>query len=583
MMNLQHQILKTGLLLNLLVLMLLPADLPGQCTFSNPVLEGADPFVTFHDGYYYMLVTRADRVAIKRAVELQRIHEYNEIVVWRFQNTPVGGHVWAPEMFNIDGKWYIYTCGQNTGIPQNQIAVPYVQKDQQMFVLESQSDDPLGPYIFKSWLLEGIGAIDETIFSHTNGKRYIIWSQFNNPGQPQSQCLYIAELINAWTVGTTRIEISCPELAWERNGWPVNEGPAVLQRNGKTYIVYSGSGYTTPEYSLGYLVNTDGNLLNAGSWTKSGPVFQQNPEGGVYSTGHNSFTRSPDGSEDWIVYHGRLSTDGNTSRYVFMQKFLWKGDEPHLGIPVPAGEQIPCPSKSRGDVVAIKPFDQNDNVVTANREDGKVWLWKVEPDSALFFQQQARYTLVPGLSDFTGISLEFHDYPGYYLRNQDGEIHLHAYDGTDIFRSEATFYERDPWWTDHPGNVSLETHNQPGSFVRHRNELVYAEAINDNSLQSAKEDATWQFDDASAILSTADQPVNDMFLYPNPVKDYLYVELPVQWSGPSVKVFDIMGRVKISQDLHGNSISVVGLEDGLYLLCILSGNSLYCGHFIKAT
>lgn len=371
-------------IIGVLILVAAIANLPAQCTFSNPVMEGADPFVTYHDGYYYMLVTRGDRVAIKRSAELHRIHEYNEIVVWRFQNTQVGGHIWAPEIHQIDGKWYIYTCGQNTGLLNNPVSVPYVQDDQQMFVLESQSDDPLGSYEFKSWIIEGTGAIDETIFTHTDGKRYMVWSQFNQPGQPQSQCLYIAELINPWTVGTTHIKISCPELPWERNGWPVNEGAAMLQRNGKTYTVYSGSGYTTPEYALGYMVNTDGDLLNSGSWIKKGPVFQQNPEGGVYSTGHNSFIKSPDGSEDWIVYHGRLSSNEYRSRYVFLQRFLWKGDEPYFGVPVPVGEDMTCPSAGMGQIADIQPMNNVSSAVIESADNTTSLSGKLKQTVLLF-------------------------------------------------------------------------------------------------------------------------------------------------------------------------------------------------------
>ena len=35
------------------------------------------------------------------------------------------------------------------------------------------------------------------------------------------------------------------------------------------------------------------------------PVFQQAPENGVYAPVHNSFFKSPDGKEDWIIYHAK--------------------------------------------------------------------------------------------------------------------------------------------------------------------------------------------------------------------------------------------------------------------------------------
>ena len=316
-----------------------------QCTFNNPLMEGADPHASFHNGKYYLLVTRADRITIKSAPRLQDIGPLTEINAWNYKNTPVGGHVWAPELHFIDDDWYIYSCGQNTGIDSNTSWVQYVEGRQEMFVLKSITGDPLGPYEFDSWLMPGIGAIDETIFTNTDGKRYIIWSQFNVPGRVQNQFLYIAELLSPTSIGVERVMISYPDQPWELHGWPVNEGAAVLQKNGLTYIVYSGSGYRTPEYALGYLVNTDGDLLNPASWTKVGPVFQQNPEGGVYSTGHNSFTTSPDGTEDWIVYHSAKHSGAGWNRRVNMQRFTWHPDgSPNFGRPVSSGVPMPEPS-----------------------------------------------------------------------------------------------------------------------------------------------------------------------------------------------------------------------------------------------
>ena len=72
-------------------------------------------------------------------------------------------------------------------------------------------------------------------------------------------------------------------------------------------MVYSASGCWTPYYALGMLTaRSDSDLLDPRSWQKSPvPVFRQAPENGVYGTGHNSFFKSPDGTEDYILYHAR--------------------------------------------------------------------------------------------------------------------------------------------------------------------------------------------------------------------------------------------------------------------------------------
>jgi hypothetical protein len=113
------------------------------------------------------------------------------------------------------------------------------------------------------------------------------------------------------------------------------------------------------------MVNTDGDLLNPNSWTKVGPVFQQDPSEGIYATGHNSFTTSPDGTEDWIAYHGRLSTDGSKPRHMFIQKFSWDGDIPEFGKPAPMNTDLSCPSDT-GTIINIQAYEANDLFIYPN-------------------------------------------------------------------------------------------------------------------------------------------------------------------------------------------------------------------------
>ena len=79
-------------------------------------------------------------------------------------------------------------------------------------------------------------------------------------------------------------------------GYSVNEGPAVIKKNGKIFISYSASA-TDYNYCMGLLTAEDtSDLLNPLSWSKSNiPVFRTNYENGQYGPGHNSFTISEDG------------------------------------------------------------------------------------------------------------------------------------------------------------------------------------------------------------------------------------------------------------------------------------------------
>ena len=75
------------------------------------------------------------------------------------------------------------------------------------------------------------------------------------------------------------------------------------------------------------------------------------PNGAVYTPGHNGFTTSPDGTEDWLVYHakdgGADATGGNdySPRTVRAQRFTWNADgTPNFGHPVPSGVLLRKPS-----------------------------------------------------------------------------------------------------------------------------------------------------------------------------------------------------------------------------------------------
>lgn len=65
--------------------------------------------------------------------------------------------------------------------------------------------------------------------------------------------------------------------------------------------------------------------------------------------GHCSFVKSPDETEDWIVYHSKKSTTPGWERDVRMQPFRWKADgTPDFGTAIPVGKLISRPS---GEVV----------------------------------------------------------------------------------------------------------------------------------------------------------------------------------------------------------------------------------------
>jgi GH43 family beta-xylosidase len=108
------------------------------------------------------------------------------------------------------------------------------------------------------------------------------------------------------TVDEKQVVISQPDYDWEQHTYKVNEGPAVLIRNGKVFLSFSASA-TDATYCIGLLWAKEGaDLLDPASWTKlDKPVFFTNEKFKRYGPGHNSFTVAEDGKTDVMIYHAR--------------------------------------------------------------------------------------------------------------------------------------------------------------------------------------------------------------------------------------------------------------------------------------
>ena len=80
------------------------------------------------------------------------------------------------------------------------------------------------------------------------------------------------------------------------------------------------------------------------AWIKeSEPVFQS--ANGVYGPGHCCFTKSPDGTEDWIFYHAAREKGSGWDRNVRAQRFEWTPEgSPRFGTPHSIDEPLKKPA-----------------------------------------------------------------------------------------------------------------------------------------------------------------------------------------------------------------------------------------------
>jgi len=323
-----------------------PEPPPAANTFTNPLLpSGPDPWIIKKGDTYYYTHTQGNKISLWKTAKVSDLRNAPVQTVWTAPGTgPNSQNVWAPELHFLNNKWYLYyTAGASADLAT-----------QRTFVLENGNEDPrTGTWTDKGKIVDTLNdffAIDGTVLS-LNNKNYFIWS-----GQAsaidRNQRLYIAVMSDPWTISGSRSLISSPELTWEMNGAPpaVNEGPEILRSPaGKTFLVYSASGCWTDDYALGMLTLKDGgDPMVATDWTKSPqPVFTKNSTNGAYGPGHNSFFKSVDGTEDWILYHANPSTGQGCgdNRNPRIQKFAWKSDgTPDFGQPVKINTAITKPA-----------------------------------------------------------------------------------------------------------------------------------------------------------------------------------------------------------------------------------------------
>jgi GH43 family beta-xylosidase len=346
--------------LGLLAAPALPAQAVGETSFTNPLLpNGADPWLRYWNGNYYLATTTWNsQMVMRKSPTLAGLSTAAPVYVWSETAADRCCNFWAPEFHRLTGpngtRWYLmYTAGQNGTLDF-----------QRLRVLESAGDDPLGPYRYAGTPMPTTWNIDGS-YLQLNGQLYLLYSQWIGP----DQSILIVQMSNPWTVTGSHVVISQPSFSWETVGARVNEAAEVIQRGGQTHVIFSASSCNTPEYKLGRLTLTGSNPMSASSWTKqSTPVFQA--ANGVFGPGHNGFFTSPDGSQDWLVYHGNASSSqgcGNT-RSTRAQPFTWNANNtPDFGSPVSTSTSLAVPSGEHGPITTNV---QGAAYTVANRNSG---------------------------------------------------------------------------------------------------------------------------------------------------------------------------------------------------------------------
>lgn len=306
-------------------------------TFRNPLGTSPDPYMTYYQGNYYLAATEGDAVRIAKAPTLGELLTAPRTTVWKDTDASRNQQVWAPSFYLIDGHWYVYYTADDG-----------VDDHHRLYVIESSGTDPLGPYHFKGELqppnAPDVWAIDPVLLRQSDGRLYVLWSGAGTEGH---NLIYIAPMSNPWTVSGNRVY-----LPTAGGCSTIREAPSIIQRGGTTFLVYSTCDTGLPDYQL-WMESIPGsaNPLTPGNWKQhQGAVFSRNDSTGVWGPGSNGFFKSPDGTQDWIVYHAKNTSDytynGRTTR---AQRITWNSDgTPNLGAPLAAGATQDLPSGDPG-------------------------------------------------------------------------------------------------------------------------------------------------------------------------------------------------------------------------------------------
>ncbi len=326
-------------------------------TYRNPLpVAFGDPYVLrVKGGKYYMYGTGAgakNGFSAYSSDDLVNWQKEGQVYFadnkngWSDPKAAWDGAYWAPEVYEVKGKFYMFYSAQWEENPANEL--------ENFRIGVAVADKPTGPFTditSKPIFDPGYPIIDANVLFDKNGKAYLYYSRCCYKHAVESevadwakkQGLY-KEVEESWVYGVELkpdfsgvigkpvlllrppVSMSDKQAEWESRSvtskevnrrW--TEGSVAFRKGNTYYMMYSANYFGGKNYAVGYA--TSGSPLGPFTKAADNPVLQKNSEQGgtVTGTGHNSVTYSPDGKEMFCVYHGRTSSTGD-ERVVFIDR-----------------------------------------------------------------------------------------------------------------------------------------------------------------------------------------------------------------------------------------------------------------------
>lgn len=348
-----------------------------KATFSNPLkVKFGDPYVLHTNGIYYMYGTGggADKgfaaYSSKDMVNWKfegQVYFHDNKNGWSDPNAPWDGAYWAPEVYEVNGKFYMFYSAQWKVNPTNEV--------ENFKIGVAVADKPTGPFIDmenKPIFDPGYPIIDANVFFDTDGRAYLYYSRacYKHPVESEIAALarrnnWFKEIEESWVYGIELkpdlsgvigepvlllrppVSLNDKQSAWESRSvtsrevnrrW--TEGSVTFKKDSIYYIMYSANHFGGQHYAIGYATGTS--PLGPFKKAANNPVLQKNTHkgGSVSGTGHNSIAYSPDGKEMFCVYHGRTAKTGK-ERVVFIDRMHVKNGKIIVQGPTTTSQKLP--------------------------------------------------------------------------------------------------------------------------------------------------------------------------------------------------------------------------------------------------
>lgn len=274
-----------------------------QASYKNPVQNGcADPVVLKHDGTYYLYCTDSTThpdmpIGIRVFQSVDLVHWDDKGYALKKEDSWGSDRFWAPDIVEKDGTFYLYYAAETR-------------------ICVATAKHPLGPFRqkVKAPMEPESIRIDAHVFQDDDGQYYFYYVHFN-----QGNEIWGGKLNDdMMTVDSSSLRrMIAPDQPWERQQAAIAEGPEIIKHEGIYYMTYSGSHFESPDYAVGYATSKS----PLGPWEKSpwNPVMKSTTY--AHGTAHHCLTTSPDGTENFIVYHRHHSLTETEPRQLSIDRF----------------------------------------------------------------------------------------------------------------------------------------------------------------------------------------------------------------------------------------------------------------------